>query len=167
MTPLDLCAHIEAQIGRDLLVAAAAGVQLAAPASRRAPPASARQNDECLRRRMVAHHRFARFGCSPPPIASSAAAESPLFSLAVRMPAAHRADACALLAAISCWRSRQSNTIDRCHCFKFRIERLAKAAGPHLPGLLFVRHCLRRTSQFLPFSFCRCSAAASRCLCSA
>ena len=32
--------------------------------------------------------------------------------------------------------------------FEFRIERLAKAAGPHLPGLLFVRHCFMCSSCY-------------------
>ena len=32
--------------------------------------------------------------------------------------------------------------------FEFRIQRLAKAAGPHLPGLLFVGHCFKRTSCY-------------------
>ena len=32
--------------------------------------------------------------------------------------------------------------------FKFCIQRLAKAARPHLPGLLFVEHCLKRTSCY-------------------
>ncbi len=38
--------------------------------------------------------------------------------------------------------------------FEFCVERLAKAARPHLPGLLFVGHCFKRTSgDSLSYSF--------------
>src|ERR1035437_8073897 len=38
--------------------------------------------------------------------------------------------------------------------FELAVQRLAKTARPHLPGLLFVGHCFKRTSRYsLPYAF--------------
>ena len=112
---LDLRAHIEAQVGGNLFVAAAAGVQLE---SERADALRQLEFDEVMNvlgGGVVAHLRLARVRCELRGDRVQRLRATPLFQLWSGFLPRQRADACALLAAISSSRSRQSKTMERCH----------------------------------------------------
>jgi hypothetical protein len=105
---LDLGADIKAQVSRDLLVAGATGVQLATEIADAVHERQLNEVVDVFGDEMIADAWSAAMASN----ATRICAPSSL----LRMFAAVRAAACALLAAISCRRSRQSKTMERCHC---------------------------------------------------
>jgi len=140
-----LSAHIEAQVRGDLLVAAAAGVQLETKLS---DPIYKLELDEVmnvLRGRMIAHPRLARVRTEFRSNRIERCAQLRCFSFGQ--------DSCrgesrrVRLAGGYFFIEKPPVKDDRAlPRFEFSVKWLAKPARPHLPGLLFVEHCFKRTS---------------------
>ena len=108
---IDGSAHVQPQIGRDLLIAAASAVQLVSQFRRSTRPVASRQNDE--RPPLPSSSRNAGDAAACSPICSSPC-RMLISSSADNTPALFNARACALLAASSYCSSRRSNPNDRC-----------------------------------------------------
>ena len=135
----DCLAHIEPQIGRNLLVATAASVQLKPQRAHALHQFQFHKVMNILGGRMVADERLARirsvFRCNRIQRASQLR----------RLPLGEDTR-CAKCRRVRLARRnllRQQPPVKRQRPlprFELWIERLTKAAGPHLHGLLFVRH---------------------------
>jgi len=152
----DLLAHIETEIGRNLLVAAAAGVQLE---PQRADALGQLQFDKVMNvlgRRIVAYQGLARLGCVLFADHIQRRAQLRPFTFSEN-PGGDQRGGVRLAGGDLTIEKPPVKDNRALPGFKLRIQRLAESAGPHHYGLLLVRHAIS--------SPLRCSAGAFRCLC--
>ncbi len=137
MACVDLLADVEAKIGGDLLVAAAAGVELEAE---RADALDQLQLDEVMNvfgGWMIADERLAGFRCVVGGDGVERVPRCSAVSRSVRIPAATEGGRVRLAGGDFLGEQPPVKDDGALPCFEFAIERLAKAAGPHLHV-----HCL-------------------------